>query len=93
MSKYIDLELILHVSNIRKVYEYDETGEYITYLAVPLDVLENAVEHIGQWEWKDTLRCSVCNTPSCENLDADIWSAYTPPFCPNCGAKMVFGGI
>ena len=49
MSKYIDLEPILHVSNIRKVYEYDETGEYITYLAVPLDVLENAVEHKGFW--------------------------------------------
>lgn len=24
MSKYIDLESILHVPNIRKVYEYDE---------------------------------------------------------------------
>lgn len=48
MSKYIDLEPILCVPNIHKVYEYDETGEYITYLAVPLDVLENAVEREEQ---------------------------------------------
>ena len=46
MSKYVDLESILHVRNIRKVCEYDETGECITYLAVPLEVLENAVEHM-----------------------------------------------
>ena len=46
MSKYVDLEPILQISNIRKVCEYDETGEYITYLAVPLEVLEKAVEHM-----------------------------------------------
>ena len=24
--------------------------------------------------------------------DMDIWSDWTPPRCPNCGAKMFMGG-
>lgn len=87
MSKYVDLEPILHVRNIRKVCEYDETGEYITYLAVPLDVLENAVEHKGFWssECEPYYTCSSCKHTF------SLFQAMK--YCPNCGAKMVFGVI
>lgn len=31
--------------------------------------------------------CSVCGK-NVYDIDADFWSAYTPPCCPNCGAIM-----
>ena len=63
----------------------DETGEYITYLAVPLEVLENAVEHKGFWssECEPYYTCSSCNHTF------SLFQAMK--YCPNCGAKMVFG--
>lgn len=97
MSKYIDLEPILHISNIRKVCEYDETGEYITYLAIPLDVLENAVEHKGFWNpatlkrsfgTLDGIKCSRCGK---EHVHSNLLSY--PNYCSNCGAKMEFKTI
>jgi hypothetical protein len=44
----------------------------------------------GEWAY-DNQRgcyCSSCNEVVTKNLDADLWSAYNPPFCPNCGALM-----
>lgn len=38
----IDREALLEVPNVRKVTEYDEGGFRMTYLAVPLDVIEDA---------------------------------------------------
>lgn len=82
MSKYVNLELILHVPNIRKVYEYNETGEYITYLAIPLEVLENAVEHKGfcSSECEQYYTCSSCK------YTFSLFQAMK--YCPNCGAKI-----
>jgi predicted nucleic acid-binding Zn-ribbon protein len=37
--------------------------------------------------WEDGI-CTNCGKDVYEGLDADIWSAYIPPFCPNCGAEM-----
>lgn len=68
--------------------DYNTKATYAECIAMVKAMETIEVKYVGQWEWKDTLRCSICNTPSCENLDADIWSAYMPPFCPNCGAKM-----
>lgn len=55
--RLIDTDDLLKVPNVRKVTEYDETGEGITYLAVPVEAIENAptieaepVRH-GKWEW------------------------------------------
>ena len=40
----------------------------------------------GQWECAEP--CPVCGRGRFEGLDADIWSDWEPPYCPNCGAKM-----
>lgn len=38
--------------------------------------------------WVDHYICSNCGKWSTAGLDADVWTSYEPPFCPNCGAKM-----
>ena len=40
----------------------------------------------GQWECQKP--CPVCGEDRFKGLDADIWSDWEPPYCPNCGAKM-----
>lgn len=53
----------------------------------------DAVE-VAEWTTKRTLEhdgelyCTACGKCPTERLDADLWSAFTPPYCPNCGAKM-----
>ena len=42
--------------------------------------------------WVDHYICSNCGKRSTAGLDADVWTCYEPPFCPNCGAKMD-GGV
>ena len=41
----------------------------------------------GRWEPGNPI-CSVCGGDKFQDLDADIWCDWLPPFCPNCGAKM-----
>ena len=38
--------------------------------------------------WVDHYICSNCGKRSTAGLDADVWTCYEPPFCPNCGANM-----
>jgi hypothetical protein len=40
--RLIDADALLKVPNVRKVEEYDETGEFISYLAVPVEAIEEA---------------------------------------------------
>ena len=96
----ISREALLVVPNVRKVAEYDETGEYITYFAVPEDVIKNAptvdaepVRH-GRWICKrevliEDYYCSVCGAEAigydCLNGD---YIGVESDFCPHCGAKM-----
>ena len=40
----------------------------------------------GKWECQKP--CPVCGKDRFKGLDADIWSDWVPPYCPNCGAKM-----
>lgn len=58
-------------------------------LSVAVDCLEIALSQPerpkGRWEKSI---CTNCGKDVYEGLDADIWSAYIPPFCPNCGADM-----
>ncbi len=42
----------------------------------------------GRWENGNPI-CLVCGEDKFKDLDADIWADWQPPFCPNCGAKMV----
>lgn len=38
--------------------------------------------------WDEQGNCSECKKNVYDSLDADIWSRYAPPFCPNCGVKI-----
>ena len=91
MPRYIDTEKLLKVPNVRNVCEYDETGEFISYKAVPVEAIENAptieaepVRH-GKWIYGVTMyhewmKCSACN------VSQDLTGCFS--FCPNCGAMM-----
>lgn len=49
-------------------------------------VESNAIRH-GYWMEKPHGACSICGK-NVYDIDADFWVSYTPPYCPNCGAKM-----
>jgi ribosomal protein L37AE/L43A len=40
----------------------------------------------GRWDGNGN--CSACGKNIYKDIDADIWSCYEPPYCPNCGADM-----
>ncbi len=74
MGDLISRKALLTVPNVRKVVEYDETGEYITYLAVPEDAIKNApavdaalVSH-GRWKWfEEWLPSTTAHYAECED--------------------------
>ena len=41
----------------------------------------------GRWEPGNQI-CPVCGEDKFKDLYADIWSDWSPAYCPNCGAKM-----
>jgi DNA-directed RNA polymerase subunit RPC12/RpoP len=43
----------------------------------------------GRWDYSGN--CSACGKNIYNDIDADMWSRYAPPYCPNCGAKMMDG--
>ncbi len=50
---------------------------------------ESAVKHCQKrGVWNEQGNCSECKKNVYKGLDADIWSRYAPPFCPNCGVQM-----
>lgn len=88
--RLIDADALTEVPNVRKVTEYDESGEWISYLAVPVEAIKSAptieaepVRH-GRWIRDDQIlnriTCSECKRYF-DGLEADLR-------CPNCGAKM-----
>lgn len=100
--RLIEEDALLQVPNVRKVTEYDESGEFITYLAVPVEAIEKAptieaepVRH-GKWErWLDKEPDIYGWVP----LDTIVCSVCNQPhrtktnYCPNCGAKMDLEGL
>lgn len=46
------------------------------------------VAPVRHGRWKCNKPCPVCGEDRFDGLDADIWSDWEPPYCPNCGAKM-----
>jgi hypothetical protein len=47
----------------------------------------DAVEVVhGRWDGNGN--CSACGKNIYKDMDADMWSCYEPPYCPNCGADM-----
>ena len=56
------------------------------------EAINMAIEALRQDErpkgrWEKGI-CTNCGKDVYEDIDADIWSAYIPPFCPDCGADM-----
>lgn len=72
----IDREALLEVPNVRKVTEYDEAGFRMTYLAVPLDAIEQApsAEVISLDELRfeiKNIKNTVCHLPK-----KNYWMGY-----------------
>ena len=88
--RLIEADALLTVPNVQKVTEYDETGEGITYLAVPVEAIEKAptieTEPVRHGKWlmiTDSKHCGVCSV--CLRQD------FIDPIathCRYCGAKM-----
>jgi len=94
--RLIDTDDLLKVPNVRKVTEYDETGEGITYLAVPVEAIEKA----PTIEAESIVRCKDCKYSKkfyiTGNRYCDFHGAYEYPvsdddYCSN-GAKMDLEG-
>jgi DNA-directed RNA polymerase subunit RPC12/RpoP len=97
MMRPIDADALLTVPNVNWVYQYDETGEYIKYKAIPVETIEKAptldlapVVH-GEWVFTETFaditfyKCSICSN----DIGVDpFFDDKVSNFCPNCGAKM-----
>ena len=47
------------------------------------------VAPVRHGKWKCNNPCPVCGEDRFKGLDADIWADWEPPYCPNCGAKMM----
>lgn len=76
MPRYIDTEELLKVPNVRKVCEYDETGEFISYKAVPVEAIEN----VPTVDAVEVVRCKDCR-------DYSPKSVVTPAYCTAYGAQ------
>lgn len=64
---------------------------YLPYLTEAIAAWNRRVDTMqvvrGEWEPANPI-CPVCGEDKFKGLDADIWSDWTPAYCPNCGAKM-----
>lgn len=95
--RIIDTDDLLKVPNVRKVTEYDETGEGITYLAVPVEAIEKA----PAIEAEPIVRCKDCkffrpyegeeHKGDCAELIGLESCVYEEDFC-SYGAKMDLEG-
>lgn len=76
-------------SNVGIICTFCNVGEAILMIKnIPVADVE-PVRH-GRWEPGNQI-CPVCGEDKFKDLDADIWSDWRPPRCPNCGAKMFMG--
>ena len=95
--RLIDKDDLLKVPNVRKVTEYDETGEGITYLAVPVEAIEKA----PTIEAEPVVHCKDCKffrpyegeeyKGDCAELIGLEGCVYEEDFC-SYGAKMDLEG-
>lgn len=76
-------------SNVGVICTFCNVGEAILIIKnIPAADVEPV--RYGRWEPGNQI-CPVCGEDKFKDLDADIWSDWTPPCCPNCGAKMFMG--
>jgi len=100
MAKYIDREALVEwlkriplidLSDGRglcRVIFEDDFKKAIKKMPKSIIADVSPVRH-GKWECQKP--CPVCGEDRFKGLDADIWSDWVPPYCPNCGAKMEEG--
>ena len=67
--RLIDANALLVVPNVQKVCEYDETGCYITYKAVPVEVIEEA----PSVDAVEVVRCRDCKRHRKEGCIDSVW--------------------
>lgn len=88
MSDYISREAAKQILSVLLVKDAAECACNLIDSVFPADV--EPVRY-GRWEPGNQI-CPVCGEDKFKDLDADIWSDWTPPCCPNCGAKMDLEG-
>lgn len=64
-----------------------ETLYSVVEALVDFPAVDVAPVRHGRWENGNPI-CPVCGEDKFKDLDADIWSDWKPPFCPNCGARI-----
>lgn len=84
MNDYISREAAKQILSVLLVKDAAECACNLIDSVFPADV--EPVRY-GRWEPGNQI-CPVCGEDKFKDLDADIWSDWTPPRCPNCGAKM-----
>lgn len=87
MADYISRDAAKQILSVLLVKDAAECACNLIDSVFPADV--EPVRY-GRWEPGNQI-CPVCGEDKFKDLDADIWSDWTPPCCPNCGAKMFMG--
>ena len=87
MIEYIErgaaIKSLLNDSPEQVGYSREDAADCIRYM----DAADVAPVRHGRWECGRP--CPVCGEDRFKWLDADIWADWEPPYCPNCGAKMM----
>jgi hypothetical protein len=87
----IDTNALMKVPNVRKVAEYDETGEFITYFAVPVEAIKKAptieAEPVRHGRWIET-RKHLWKKDDDGEIDKWAWDYefHNGPSCEICHA-------
>lgn len=89
--RVVDVDKLLQVPNVRKVTEYDEAGEDITYLAVPVEAIEKAAtieaEPVRHGEWIHMVFTDTGKSAGYKCSECGLGARKKFAYC-HCGAKM-----
>lgn len=93
MAEYIDREELMKFPIRRNHYDKEHGNEHFIYgIETVLEYAENLpaadVAPVVHGRWECGKPCPICGEDRFKRIDADIWSDWEPPYCPNCGAKM-----
>lgn len=91
MSDYISRETAIEDFEYCTRKNSTWTPQRVKTLLMRIPAADVEPVRYGRWEPGNQI-CPVCGEDKFKDLDADIWSDWTPPRCPNCGAKMFMGG-
>ena len=81
-----------YIKRSNAVNAIDESLKRVFVTPIGTDIMRTVpgedVAPVRHGRWKCGEPCPVCGKNRFDGLDADIWADWTPPYCPNCGAKM-----